>query len=210
MRVEVRISTRAIATRMKQQRGASDVMFPIPAALIVSGHGEHANVMTIAWIGMMSSTPPTIGISMISSHYSVELINATGEFTVNLPSAKQVEVVDYCGLVSGKKRNKFKDTGLTPIAGAKIATPIIEECPYNMECVVTETFEFGDFTMFLGEIVETHVTATCIDAETGKIQVAQLDPLVYCAVIREYWALGAKLGNGFQAGRDLANRLKMS
>ena len=195
---------------MKQQRGASDVMFPIPAALIVSGRGEQANVMTIAWIGMMSSTPPTIGISMISSHYSVELIQATGEFTVNLPSAKQVEIVDYCGLISGRKRNKFTDTGLTPISAVKIATPIIEECPYNMECVVTETLELGDFTMFLGEIVETHVDAACVDAETRKIQVAQLDPLVYCAVIREYWSLGAKLGNGFQAGRDLANRLKMS
>ena len=195
---------------MKQQRGASDVMFPIPAALIVSGHGDQVNVMTIAWIGMMSSTPPTIGISMISSHYSVELIQATGEFTVNLPSAKQVEIVDYCGLISGRKRNKFTDTGLTPIPAVKIATPMIEECPYNMECVVKQRLELGDFTMFLGEIVETHVDAACVDEETQKIQVAQLDPLVYCAVIREYWSLGAKLGNGFQAGRDLANRLKMS
>jgi len=184
-------------------------MFPIPVALIVSGRGEQANIMTIAWIGMVSSTPPTIAVSMISTHYSVQLIHITGEFTVNLPSAKQVEIVDYCGLVSGRKRNKFHDTGLTPRPGAKIATPIIEECPYNMECLVTQTVELGEFTMLLGEIVETHIDTACVDAETQKIQIAQIDPLVYCAVIREYWSLGAKLGNGFQAGRDLANRLKM-
>lgn len=193
---------------MKVQRGASDVIFPVPAALIVSGSGEQANIMTIAWIGMASSSPPTIGISMAHSRLSVELIRGSGEFTVNFPTAKMTQEVDYCGLVSGRARNKFRDTGLTPLPSVKVAAPIIQECPYNMECRVSQTLELGEYIFFLGEIVETHVDEACVDAATQKIRVVDLDPLAYCAVIREYWSLGQKLGNGFQAGRDLLLRVK--
>ena len=193
---------------MKVQRGASDVIFPVPAALSVSGSGEQANIMTIAWIGMASSSPPTIGISLARSRLSVELIRGSGEFTVNFPTAKMAQEVDYCGLVSGRTRNKFRDAGLTPLPSAKVAAPIIQECPYNMECRVSQTLELGEWVFFLGEIVETHVDEACVDPVTRAIRVADLDPLAYCAVIREYWSLGQKLGNGFQAGRDLLHRVR--
>ena len=54
---------------MKKQLGPSDSIFPVPAALIVSGIGEDANIITIARIGIPSPTPPTIGISVKNSRY---------------------------------------------------------------------------------------------------------------------------------------------
>ena len=59
--------------------------------------------------------------------------------------------------------------------------------------------------MFLGEIVETHVDADLTDS-SGSIDMKRLDPLVYCATIREYWRLGTKLGDGFDAGKSLIRK----
>lgn len=192
---------------MKVRRGVSDMFFPVPAALVVSGTGNEANVMTVAWIGMMSSSPPTLGISVRQSRHSIGLIRKEGEFTVNIPSATYFKEVDYCGLVSGRDFDKFKEAGFTPVPGSEVRVPMIQECPYNIECRVTSETVLGDWVMFLGEIVETQVDADLIDS-SGSIDVKELDPLVYCATIREYWQLGTKLGDGFNAGKSLVRDRK--
>ena len=189
---------------MKKQLGPTDVIFPVPAALVVSGHGEAANIITIAWIGILSSTPPTIGVSMMQRRYSHELIHQYQEFTVNFPAAGQFREVDYCGITSGRKHHKAEEIGFTFLPGAVVKTPILQECPYNMECKVTREVELGDYTLFMAEIVETHVDEQHFDPDNrAKINIASLDPLVYCAVIREYWSLGEQLGKGFDAGRAI-------
>ena len=189
---------------MKKQLGSSNAIFPVPASLVVSGRGEDANIITIAWIGIVSATPPTVGISIKKSRYSLEKIRKLGEFTVNIPSADYFQKVDYCGLTTGRKRNKFKDTGFTAIKSIKIGTPIIEECPYNMECKVSKEIDVGDWVLILGEILETHVDEDKFDlSKTAKIDISKVNPLVYCAKVREYWSMGDKLGYGFDAGKKL-------
>lgn len=120
---------------MKKQLGPSDAIFPVPAALIVSGMNEDVNIITLAWIGIVSSTPPTIGISLKKSRYSLGLIRKTREFSVNIPAASFFKEVDYCGITTGRKRDKFDDTGFTPMESSKISPPIIKECPYNIKSV---------------------------------------------------------------------------
>ena len=190
---------------MKKKLGATDTYFPVPTTLVVSGRGTEANIATIVWSGIVSSTPPTIGISFYKERYSLELITATGEFTVNIPSAEFIEEVDYCGIVSGKRTNKFSDTGFTPVMGSVVKSPIIKECPYNMECKVVQQIELGDWILVLGEIVETHIDAEKIIKNNvkNKIDVSKVNPLIYCAGIREYWQLGNKVGEGFSAGKKL-------
>ena len=187
---------------MKKQLGPSDAIFPVPAAMIVSGIKERANIITLAWIGIVSSTPPTIGISIRKQRYSLDLIREVGEFTVNIAQASLYKQVDYCGLVSGKNRNKFQEAGLTPVASSIVQPPLIEECPYNMECRVSQEITLGEYSLILGEILETHIDADKRDPEKrAGLDMARIDPLLYYAEAREYWRAGEKLGHGFQAGR---------
>ena len=189
---------------MKIQLGPTNIFFPVPAALVVTGLMEKPNIITVAWIGMMSASPPTIAISLKKSRYSLELIRQTKEFTVNISSAEQFKETDYCGLVSGKDRDKFNDTNFTPIASQKIDAPIIEQCPFNLECrVVKEEVELGQWVVIFGEIVETHIDKDKIDLSSKTIDIAKVNPLVYCATIREYWQLGERLGKGFSAGKEI-------
>ncbi len=194
---------------MKKQLGPSDVIFPVPAALIVSKTKNKLNLITVSWIGIVGSTPPTIGISLKKTRYSLEIIRKSKEFTVNIPSADYFEKTDYCGLVTGRNRNKFDDVNFTPIKSSKINTPIIKECPYNMECRVTQEIALNDWIMILGEIVETHIDEDKMDlSNRARIDISKVNPLVYCAEVREYWNLGKKLGNGFSAGKGILQRIK--
>ena len=193
---------------MKRKLGPSDILFPVPAALVASGSWEKPNLLTVAWIGMMGSDPPMLAVSLKKGRHSLGTIRESKEFTVNIPSAKHFREADYCGLVSGRKHDKFRDCGFTPAPGAVVKAPLVEQCPFNLECRVVQEVEFGAWTVLFAEIVETHVDVDALDPVTGKIDVAKVDPLVYCATIREYWSLGERLGLGFKAGKGLVKKAK--
>lgn len=193
---------------MKQQLGAVDIFFPVLAALVVSGTMEHPNILTVAWVGMVSSTPPTISISLDRRRYSVELIRSNRQFTVNIPSTSLYREVDYLGMVSGKDVDKLRITDLTAIPSKRIAVPLIQECPFNLECKVTNELELGEYIMFLGEVVETHIDSdkVVLEGNKAKIDIAKVDPMAYCATVREYWSLGENIGKAFSVGSSLLNR----
>jgi flavin reductase (DIM6/NTAB) family NADH-FMN oxidoreductase RutF len=193
---------------MKRRLGPSDILFPVPAVLVASGSLEEPNVLAVAWIGIVGSAPPMLAISLHKTRYSLEIIRKTKEFTVNIPQARHFREVDYCGLVSGRTRRKVLDCGFTTIPGSIVKAPLIAECPFNLECKVSRETTFGDWVVIFAEIVETHVDADKLNPETGKIDVSKVDPLVYCATIREYWNLGTRLGLGFNAGKELKRKLR--
>jgi flavin reductase (DIM6/NTAB) family NADH-FMN oxidoreductase RutF len=160
-------------------------------------------------VGIASSTPPTIGISLRKPRYTLELIRAIREFTVNIPTPSIFKEVDYCGLVTGRKRNKFEEVGFTPLPSARVKPPIIKECPYNIECRVSHDIMIGDFALILGEIVETHVDEDKADeSKRAGLDMAKVNPLVYLAEAREYWELGKFLGPSFNVGKEIRERLK--
>ena len=77
-----------------------------------------------------------------------------------------------------------------------------------MECVVIKEVELWVWVLFLGEIVETYIDEDKTNIPNkNKIDIAKVNPLVYCATVREYWSLGNKLGNGFHAGKEILRKL---
>ena len=69
-----------------------------------------------------------------------------------------IDQVILCGTRSGKNMDKFKEAGLTAIPGMRIKSPKIEECLINIEVKKIETFEKGDHTWYIGQILHTDVT----------------------------------------------------
>ena len=61
---------------------------PVPVVLVSCGHGRQANIITIAWTGILCSNPPQVGIGVRPDRYSHGLIQETGEFVVNVPGAE--------------------------------------------------------------------------------------------------------------------------
>ncbi len=169
---------------------------PVPVVLVSCGHGEQANVITIAWIGVLCSNPPQIGIGVRPDRHSHGLIQQTGEFVVNIPNEGLIDQVEYCGSVSGREVTKFAAQGLTPAAGSAVQTPVIAECPLNIECRLVHTLPLGSHDLFVGQVVAVQVSEKVLDKQE-RVDNNKLQPILFTG--DEYWRLGSSLGRyGFK------------
>jgi flavin reductase (DIM6/NTAB) family NADH-FMN oxidoreductase RutF len=166
----------------------STTLLPLPVVLATCGEmGQDANIITIAWCGIVCSEPPMLSISVRENRHSFNLIKSSGEFVVNVTGANIVNAVDFCGNNSGKNVDKFAATGLTPIPATKVKPPLIKESPINLECQVRRSFDLGSHTLFIAEIVATNVDEDYLD-EKGRLNIKKIDPISYCPGVREYWS----------------------
>lgn len=183
----------------------STQLAPAPAVLVACGGSAEykPNLITIAWAGIICSKPAMVSIAVRPERYSYEIIKSTGEFSINLPTGKMAEVVDWCGVVSGREHDKFAKTGLTPMPGSKITAPIVAECPLAMECKVTNILELGVHHLFLAEIVAVQVSEHLIEPN-GRFNLEKDGLLAF--VHGHYYTLGECLGHfGFSIRRKPGN-----
>ncbi len=163
-------------------------LIPLPAVMVTCQKPqEKANIITVSWTGIVCSEPPMISISIRKNRYSHDIIKSTGEFVVNITNHELAAATDICGVVSGRDNDKFKLAGLTTEPASKVRVPMIAECPINMECQTRTVIELGSHDIFIAEIVATHIDERVIGSD-GRIDVEQLDPLIYCTKARQYWS----------------------
>jgi flavin reductase (DIM6/NTAB) family NADH-FMN oxidoreductase RutF len=184
----------------KKQLGPTTNLFPMPALLVAVKTGEgKANILTVAWAGIVGGKPALMAIEIGQSHYSTPFIEAEGSFTVNVPGAALAAATDYCGMVSGSEDpDKAATCGLTFSPSARIASPLIAECPLNFECVIVDRIRTAAGVFYLVEIVETHADAAVLDGK-DNVLAAALNPLVFTPDGR-YYALGEDLGPAWSIG----------
>jgi flavin reductase (DIM6/NTAB) family NADH-FMN oxidoreductase RutF len=111
------------------------------------------NIITLAWSMPISMKPAVVGISVAPSRYSHGLIAETKEFAINIPTRIILKQTLFCGRVSGRDVDKFKQSKLTPIPASKIKPPLIKECIAHLECKLMQQLSIGDHTLFIGEVV---------------------------------------------------------
>jgi flavin reductase (DIM6/NTAB) family NADH-FMN oxidoreductase RutF len=175
----------------KVTRKPATVLYPVPAVLVSCGTGQRANIITLAWVGTLCSEPPLAGIGVRPGRYSHGLIEEVGEFVINLPDAKQVKWVDYCGVVSGRDEDKWAACGFTPAPAAQVQVPLIAECPVNIECRVRQVLSLGSHDLFIGEVVAVQMDEAVLD-ERGHLDFARARPFAY--LDGEYRRVGERLG----------------
>ena len=190
---------------MKQTFGPKKIMFPCPTALVVTGTFDEANIVTIAWVSLLTSLPPTLGISVGTKGYSGTEIRKNKEFTVNIATVDIMEEADFCGITSGKDTDKFKETGLTRMPSEIVKPPIIKECPLNLECILVESNIVGMTNHFIGKIVQTHIDTDKLDNKNdySSFDIEAMNPLIYIGGAREYRQIGKKVGDAYQIGKKL-------
>jgi flavin reductase (DIM6/NTAB) family NADH-FMN oxidoreductase RutF len=178
----------------KQSWKPGNVLWPVPVVLVSCGGMQDwkPNLITIAWAGSVCSDPPMLSISVRPERHSHTIIQATHEFVVNVPSPRQVKVLDWCGTVSGRDVDKFAETGLTPAKALKVRCPIITECLLNIECRVQTFLKLGSHTMFVAEVVAVQVSSTLLDTK-GRLRVEKGGLLAFAH--GQYFELGRRLGH---------------
>lgn len=172
---------------------SSTALFPVPTVLVTSQlEGYRPNIITIAWTGIMNSDPPVVYAAVRpKGRHSYELIKKSGEYVINIPSADQVRVVDYCGTVSGKDEDKFAGSGLTPVPATHVSAPLIAQCPVNIECRVRQVLPLGSHDVFIGDVLAVHFNEDALMAN-GRPDLDKIKPYSFC--LGEYRLMAERLG----------------
>ena len=163
---------------MKRSIGISERMYPNPAVMVSCSIDKRDNIITLAWVGTVCSKPPMISISIRPSRYSHEIISKSKEFVINIPTPELTGVCDLCGTRSGRDIDKFKETGLTREKGSAVSTPIIKECPVNIECQVRQIISLGTHDLFIGEVVSVDADEEVIYPD-GEIDYDKISMVSY-------------------------------
>lgn len=188
---------------MKRSIGAKTIIYPTPV-LIVGSYDKAGkpNVMTAAWGGISCSDPPCVSISLREATYTHGNITHQKAFTLNIPSQGQLAEADYFGMVSGRDRDKFSSTGLTPIKSELVNAPYIDEFPLVLECKLYKTLQLGLQTQFTGKIEDVKVNEDLTDAR-GNPDIKKIKPVLYDPAGIAYYGVGKFLGGAFSRGKEI-------
>lgn len=184
----------------------STLLGPVPPVMVSCGDMESSNIITIAWTGILNTSPPKTYISVRPSRHSYSLIKERGEFVINLTPAALAKEADFCGIYTGKKVNKFEKCGFHKLAGEQVGCPIIAESPLSLECRVSDVIPLGTHDMFIADILAVSVDEALLD-ENGKLC---LDRVPLAAFAHgEYFELGKRLGRfGFSVKKKKRKNIK--
>lgn len=177
----------------KQVWKAGNMVYPLPAVMVSTADKfGKSNILTIAWTGTICTNPAMVYISVRPERYSYHMLKESGEFVINLTTEQLAKATDYCGVRSGKNVDKWKEANLTPAKAEKLQyAPVIEECPVNIECKVTEVKELGSHHMFLAEVLAVQIDEQYLN-EKNKFELNKTGLMAYSH--GEYLSLGKKIG----------------
>ena len=189
---------------MKRALGARMALYPMPVTLVGANVEGKPNYMTVAHVGILDLGSVSLGLNKV--HYTNRGIKENGTFSVNLPTEGLVKETDYCGLVSGTKRDK--SSLFETFYGALETAPMIAQCPVNIECRLASTIDMESHDIFIGKIVEVHCDEDCLDGQS--IDITRVKPLLFAmgdpakfTASSSYYKLGERLAPAWEVGKPL-------
>lgn len=170
---------------------------PMVIGLIGAQVNGKANFITVGQVYRLNMSPAYIGTSIHPTHYTAGGIEEHKAFSVNIPHCGMAEVTDYCGVVSGRNRDK---SALFELFYGELGSsaPMIVECPMCFECTLVDTLEMPSNTLYVGEVVGSYSEERFI--KDGHPDVQAMNPLLYTATDRKYWSVGAYVAKAYQVG----------
>lgn len=125
-----------------------------PVTLVSSAAGERRNVMAASWAMPLDFDPPKVAVVIDRNTLTRELIEASGEFVLNIPARGMAEQVLAVGSSSGREGDKFVRFGIATAAAERVAAPLITGCLGWLECrVIPEVHNQQAYDLFLAEVV---------------------------------------------------------
>ena len=130
---------------------------PGPVVMVTTALKGRTNIMTMSWHTMMEFEPPTVGCIISSRNFTFNILKETRECVINIPTLELAQKVVSCGNTSGRKVDKFKVFGFTPIAASRVAVPLIDECYANLECRVIDGTMVTTYNLFILEVLKAWI-----------------------------------------------------
>lgn len=129
------------------------VFHPRPAYLIVSGREDDVNIMAASWVMPISEEPWTLGLALDRETYTYQLIKKYGEFTVNVVTDEEADLVYYVGTVSKYEVDKIRERNISLSPSKHIKTPYYSNAIGYAECRVSKMIPVGEVDLVIGEVL---------------------------------------------------------
>jgi len=184
-------------SKIKLDNGAA-FLYPMPMVLVGAVVDGRANFMTVAWAARVNAKPAMFAVAL-GRHYTNQGIDEHGQFSINIPDVSLMEKTDYCGLVTGAKRDKSKIFNV--FYGELGKAPLIGECPVCMACEVVQTVTLPADTLYIGEPREVFSEEKYMT--DGKPDARKINPFTLTMPDNGYWSLGERVGTAWSAGKAL-------
>jgi len=134
--------------------------------------------------------------------YSYDNLVERKAFTVNITPEKYVKESDYFGIASGRNKDKFAASGLTPVKSDLVDAPFIKEFPFALECRLLHTVEIGVHVQFIGEIIDIKADEDMLN-DNGVPDIDRVKPVLFAPEMGAYYGVGNFLGKAFSIGKEI-------
>jgi flavin reductase (DIM6/NTAB) family NADH-FMN oxidoreductase RutF len=139
---------------------------PGPVVMVTTARKGRANIMTMSWHTMMEFEPPLVGCVISNRNHTFDILKATRECVINIPTVELAKKVVGCGNTSGRRVDKFNAFRLTPVPASHVSAPLIDECYVNLECRVVDARLVTKYNFFVLQVVKAWIDPSRKDPRT--------------------------------------------
>lgn len=112
--------------------------------------GDEVNAMVASWVTQVSFEPRRVAVGVKKTRRSHDMIADGGVFTLCVLDKKHKNELD--------KFKGEKDIDDNTISGSayeilETGAPVLKDCVGYIECKLVESFDAGDHTLFVGDVV---------------------------------------------------------
>lgn len=105
-----------------------------PVLLVATRSGQTDNICAVAWSTPLGKVPPRLALQINPGHFTWEQLADNPEFTLNVPGRTQLELVGWCGGISGRQCAKPGSAPVKLARGNSVNAPLLLDCLAHLEC----------------------------------------------------------------------------
>lgn len=125
-----------------------------PTVLVSAGHGGVDNVMAAAWACALDFSPPKLTVVIDKAARTRALVEASGYFAIQVPTAAQARLTLAVGSVSlAAEPDKLARAGVELFRAPGCEPPLVAGCAAWLACrVIPEPRNQQLYDLFIGEV----------------------------------------------------------
>lgn len=123
------------------------------ALVIVEGESR-PNAMTVSFFSEVAHHPTALWVSIARDSFTYSLLTKTDKFTLAVLSQNQKQIAIECGTKSGRDTDKSASLNTYTSPGGFL---FLHGALASTGCTVRERVELEDHTIFVADIIESHL-----------------------------------------------------
>jgi flavin reductase (DIM6/NTAB) family NADH-FMN oxidoreductase RutF len=157
-------------------RVLNSVVVPRPIAWVCSRSAEGVhNLAPHSFYTVACVDPPVVQFTSVGRKDSLNNVEATGDFTVNLTPEPLFEQVNATGTDFPPDHSEAEHTGIRLEPSETVVALRVAESPVSIECTLHSTLRLGDSTVVFGRVQA--ISAWTSAVRDGRPRIEELRPL---------------------------------